>query len=160
MNAIGIIETRGLAAAVEAADTAVKSADAELLGYELSRGAGQITVKLEGDVSAITAAVEAGAQAASKVNQVVATLVMGRPHEDIHPLIYSSAMVGLVPTAAETEAEDVCEEPEAEDPSETDPEQAEAEAEVQKATCNLCGDPQCPRIKGDPHQNCIHFSGN
>ncbi len=188
MRAIGVIETRGLAAAVEAADAGVKSADVELLGYELSRGAGQVTVKLEGDISAVTAAVEAGAHAASKVNQVVATLIMGRPHEEIQPLIYSPDMIGLLKKetveepAAEALQPDACSEgmpdlagdrsegvlnqgeeedseqpvePEQEENSEqlVEPEQ-EATAET---TCNLCHDPACPRRKGEPHINCIHY---
>lgn len=184
MRAIGIIETKGMAAALEAADAAVKSANVELLGYELSRGAGQVTVKLEGDVSAITAAVEAGAQAASAVNKVIATLIMGRPHEDVAPLIYSSAMVGLPEKEEETSQETPVEEPletvetleeklpeepvedtvkpveTVEEPEEEPLEEPEEPLEFPEITCNLCRDPQCPRKKGEPRAKCLHNGEN
>jgi microcompartment protein CcmL/EutN len=78
-NALGLIETVGLVAAVEAADEAAKAANIELLGYELTRGGGMVTVKLQGDVGAIKAAVDAGANAAGKVGTVWATHVIPRP---------------------------------------------------------------------------------
>lgn len=152
MRAVGVIETKGLAAALEAADAAVKSANVTLLGYELSRGAGQVTVKMEGDISAVTAAVEAGAQAASAVNQVVATLIMGRPHDDVRPLIYSPFMVGL-PEEPQEEAAPVPAEPK--EPAGTEEPKPSEQAE---ATCNLCHDPACPRSRGEPRVNCIHYN--
>lgn len=154
MRAIGIIETRGLAAAFEAADAAVKAAGVKLLGYELSRGAGQITVKLEGDVSAVTAAVEAGAQAAAQVNQVVATLIMGRPHEGIEKLLYSPDMIGLWVKEGTVQEPGMCVDAGALEPSGDLLKEAPPEPEV---TCNLCRDPACPRGKGEPHISCIHY---
>lgn len=82
-QALGLIETRGLVPAVEAADAALKAADVELLGYELARGRGLTTIKLEGNVSAVEAAVAAASAAASRVGTVVSVHVIPRPHEQI-----------------------------------------------------------------------------
>jgi microcompartment protein CcmL/EutN len=90
MKALGLIETIGLTAAIEAADTAVKSADATLLGYENTRGGGLITVKLTGDVGAVKAAVEAAAAAAAKVGGVYSTKVIPRPAEGINKIIFNT----------------------------------------------------------------------
>ncbi len=83
-KALGLIETVGLAAAVEAADAAVKAANIHLIGYELTRGGGLVTVKLYGDVGAVQAAVQAGQMAANKINKVWSTHVIPRPHSDLH----------------------------------------------------------------------------
>ena len=64
--AIGIIETIGLAACIEAADVCVKSANVNLIGYELSKGGGMATLKIEGNVGAVKAAIEASVVAANK----------------------------------------------------------------------------------------------
>ncbi|MFT9498113.1 BMC domain-containing protein [Anaerosolibacter sp.] len=101
--ALGLIETVGLAAAMEAADTAVKSANVTLLGYENSKGGGLITVKLEGDVGAVKAAVEAGSAAASKINKVFSKQVIPRPHEEIEKLVYTKDTVGMTKSEIETE---------------------------------------------------------
>ena len=93
--ALGLIETVGLAAAIEAADTAVKSANVILLGYELTKGDGMVLVKLAGDVGAVKAAVEAAAIAASNVSKVVSKQIIPRPHDEIEKLIYSKETVGL-----------------------------------------------------------------
>jgi microcompartment protein CcmL/EutN len=86
-KALGLIETVGLAAAIEAADAAVKSANVALLGYEKTRGNGMITVKFVGDVGAVKAAVAAGSAAALQVGQVQSCLVIPRPHAEIETLI-------------------------------------------------------------------------
>ena len=93
--ALGLIETVGLAAAIEAADTAVKSANVILLGYELTKGDGMVLVKLAGDVGAVKAAVEAAVIAASNVSKVVSKQIIPRPHDEIEKLIYSKETVGL-----------------------------------------------------------------
>lgn len=85
--ALGLIETVGLTAAIEAADTALKSADVMLVGYEMARGGGLVTVKFLGEVSAVQAAVESGCAAASKVHKVKSNLVIARPHEDLEQMI-------------------------------------------------------------------------
>lgn len=101
--ALGLIETVGLAAAMEAADTAVKSANVTLLGYENSKGGGLITVKIEGDVGAVKAAVEAASAAASKINKVFSKQVIPRPHEEIEKLVYTKDTVGMTKSEIETE---------------------------------------------------------
>ncbi len=86
-QALGLIETVGLAAAIEAADTAVKAANVTLIGYERTRGNGMITVKITGDVGAVKAAVTAGVMAANRVNEVYSYHVIPRPHAEIEELI-------------------------------------------------------------------------
>ncbi|NLM04726.1 MAG: BMC domain-containing protein [Clostridiales bacterium] len=92
---LGIVETVGLAAGIEAADAAVKSANVQLIGYELTKGSGMVTIKVVGDVGAVKAAVDAACVAASKVSSVYSHKVIARPHEDIQQLIYSKETVGL-----------------------------------------------------------------
>lgn len=82
LNALGMIETRGLVSAVEAADAAVKAADVKLIGYQRVKG-GLIMVAVTGDVAAVQAAIHAGAAAASKVGQVISQHVIPRPIEDL-----------------------------------------------------------------------------
>lgn len=85
-EALGLIETRGLVGAIEAADAMVKAANVQLVGYE-KIGSGLITVMVRGDVGAIRAAVDAGAEAAAKVCEVVASHVIPRPHSDVERVI-------------------------------------------------------------------------
>ncbi len=82
---LGLIETRGLLPAIEAADAAAKAADVEVLGYEQVR-AGLVTVKLIGDVAAVSTAVHAGAAAAGKVGKVVSTHVIARPDRQLQTI--------------------------------------------------------------------------
>jgi ethanolamine utilization protein EutM len=86
-KALGLIETVGLVAAIEAADAAVKSAQVKLLGYELTKGGGMVTIKLLGEVSAVKAATSAGAAAASRVGKVVSVLVIPRPSDNTELMI-------------------------------------------------------------------------
>lgn len=81
-----MVETRGLTAAIEAADTMVKSANVVLVGYE-KIGSGLVTVIVRGDVAAVKAAADAGAQAAANVGEVVATHVIPRPHTDVEKIL-------------------------------------------------------------------------
>ena len=78
-KSLGLIETQGLLGGVTAADAAVKSANVELIGYELTKGGGWTTVKIQGDVGAVKAAVDAAKIAAGKVCRVVSTRVIPRP---------------------------------------------------------------------------------
>ncbi len=84
-EALGLVETRGLVGALEAADAGVKAADVRLLGTERA-DAGLVAVKFLGDVAAVKAAVDAAAAAAQRVGQLVAVHVIARPHEDIGPV--------------------------------------------------------------------------
>lgn len=218
-KALGLIETQGLVCAVTAADAAVKAANVELLGYELTKGQGMVTVKLQGDVAAVQAAVSAGAAAGSRVGRVVATHVIPRPHEELRRIVATPEMVpapkkeeqmpeeeeggagpagtgeehtpplegeespapgeieqeeeeeerveGPVAEAMEPEeggAEDhiemVMEQEEGEESPAGEAEGQEKEGEKgaqTEAVCNLCGDPECPRRKGEPRSRCLHY---
>lgn len=97
MHALGTVEVIGLVAGIEAADVACKTANVELVGYELAKGGGLVTIKVLGQVAAVQAAVEAAAQAAGAITRVVSKLVIPRPSEQIVPLIHSAATVGYSP---------------------------------------------------------------
>lgn len=81
-NAIGFVETRGYVAAFAAADAMVKAANVTILGRE-QVGAGLVSVLVQGDVGAVKAATEAGAEAATAVGEVVSVHVIPRPHQDV-----------------------------------------------------------------------------
>lgn len=81
-EALGMIETRGFAAMVEASDAMVKAAKVELVSYE-KIGGGYVTAVVRGDVAAVKAAVEAGVRGAEKVGEVVSVHVIARPHVNI-----------------------------------------------------------------------------
>ncbi|MBI5218193.1 MAG: BMC domain-containing protein [Bacteroidia bacterium] len=81
-DALGMIETRGFAAMVEASDAMVKAAKVELIGFE-KIGGGYVTAIVRGDVAAVRAAVDAGVRAAEKVGEVVSTHVIPRPHSNV-----------------------------------------------------------------------------
>jgi len=82
IGALGMIETRGFAAMVEASDAMVKAAKVELIGYEKT-GGGYVTAIVRGDVASVRAAVDAGVRAAEKVGEIVSTHVIPRPHENV-----------------------------------------------------------------------------
>ncbi|MGI6143446.1 MAG: BMC domain-containing protein [bacterium] len=177
-KALGLIEIEGLVCAVEVADAAVKAANVELLGYELTRGLGMVTVKLQGDVAAVQAAVSAGVAAGKKVGRVVAKHVIPRPHGELHGLIDTPDMVPgsikkcKVPEKEGERGEEPIETGEGQlqkeegvegpgDEVEGQPEKGLTEEEEKpaftEAVCNLCGDPDCPRRKGEPHSRCLHY---
>ena len=85
-EALGMIETRGLVAAIEAADAMVKAAEVTLIGTE-KIGSGLVSVMVRGDVGAVNAAVEAGANNASKLGELVAKHVIPRPHTDVEKIL-------------------------------------------------------------------------
>ena len=85
-EALGMIETRGLVAAIEAADAMVKAAEVELIGTE-KIGSGLVSFMVRGDVGAVKAATEAGAAAASRLGEIVATHVIPRPHSDVEKIL-------------------------------------------------------------------------
>ena len=86
MEALGMVETRGLTAAIEAADSMVKAAQVTLIRTE-KIGSGLVTVMVRGDVGAVKAAVEAGAANASRLGELVATHVIPRPHQDVEKIL-------------------------------------------------------------------------
>lgn len=89
-EALGMIETKGLVGAIEAADAMTKSANVSLTGYE-KIGSGLVTVMVRGDVGAVKASVDAGAAAAEKVGTVVSVHVIPRPHTDVEKILPHTA---------------------------------------------------------------------
>lgn len=81
-DALGMIEARGFAAMVEAADAMVKAAKVDLVGYEKT-GGGFVTAIVRGDVAAVKAATEAGAKSAERVGEIISVHVIPRPHENV-----------------------------------------------------------------------------
>ena len=86
MEALGMIETKGFVAMVEASDAMVKAARVELVSYE-KIGGGYVTAVVRGDVAAVKAATEAGARQAQRVGELVSVHVIPRPHEQIEALL-------------------------------------------------------------------------
>ena len=85
-DAIGMIETKGLVASIEAADAMVKAANVTLIGKE-KVGGGLITVLIRGDVCAVKAATEAGAEAAKRVGELISVHVIPRPHGEVNAIL-------------------------------------------------------------------------
>lgn len=85
-QALGMIETRGLVASIEAADQMLKSANVVLVGTE-KIGSGLVSVMVRGDVGAVKSAVEAGSAAAQKLGEVIAVHVIPRPHNDVEKIL-------------------------------------------------------------------------
>lgn len=85
-EALGMIETRGFPAAVEAADAMVKAAKVELVSYEKT-GGGYVTVVIRGDVAAVKAACDAGRAGAARVGETIAVHVIARPHADVDSVL-------------------------------------------------------------------------
>lgn len=86
MEALGMIETKGLVCLIEAVDAMLKSANVRSVGWE-KVGSGLVTAFVVGDVAAVKAAVDAGASAASKIGEVVSVQVIPRPHEELSNLL-------------------------------------------------------------------------
>lgn len=89
-ESVGFIETRGLTAAIEAADAMLKAANVEIIGSE-KIGSGLVSVMVQGDVGAVKAATEVGAEAAQRVGELVAVHVIPRPHGDLAKLMPKQA---------------------------------------------------------------------
>ncbi len=90
MKALGMIETRGMVAAIEAVDTMVKSANVEVLGMK-EIGGGLVSVYVQGEVGAVKAAIDAGATAVNKIGELVCVHIISRPSDET---------LALVPTAS------------------------------------------------------------
>ena len=86
LQALGMVETKGLVGAIEAADAMVKAANVHLIGKE-HVGGGLVTVMVRGDVGAVKAATDAGASAAAKVGELVSVHVIPRPHGDVELIL-------------------------------------------------------------------------
>jgi len=97
-NSLGMIETKGLIGAIEAADAMVKSANVQLVGKE-QVGGGLVTVMVRGDVGAVKAATDAGAAAAEKVGELISVHVIARPHTEVDAILPKSSRPGPAPKA-------------------------------------------------------------
>ena len=86
LEALGMVETRGLVAAIEAADAMVKAANVTLIGTE-KIGSGLVSVMVRGDVGAVKSAVEAGSTSAGRLGELIATHVIPRPHGDVEKIL-------------------------------------------------------------------------
>jgi ethanolamine utilization protein EutM len=86
MIALGMIETKGLVGAIEAADAMVKAANVKLIGKEYV-GGGYVTVMVRGDVGAVKAATDAGAAAAQRIGELVSVHVIPRPHDEVEGIL-------------------------------------------------------------------------
>ncbi|SCY24116.1 MULTISPECIES: ethanolamine utilization microcompartment protein EutM [Desulfoluna] len=86
MKALGMVETKGLVGAIEAADAMVKAANVELVGRE-QVGSGLVTAMVRGDVGAVKAATDAGAAAADRVGELVSVHVIPRPHSEVELIL-------------------------------------------------------------------------
>ena len=95
-NSLGMIETKGLIGAIEAADAMVKSANVQLVGKE-AVGGGLVAVMVRGDVGAVKAATDAGAAAAEKVGELVSVHVIARPHTEVDAILPKSRLSGPKP---------------------------------------------------------------
>ncbi len=85
-EALGLVETRGLVGSIEAADAMVKAANVTLVGRQ-QVGAGYVTVMVRGDVGAVKAATDVGAEAAARVGEVVSVHVIPRPHAEVETIL-------------------------------------------------------------------------
>lgn len=180
-NALGLIEIVGLAAALEAADAALKAANVQLIGYEMTKGGGMVVIKLTGNVGAVSAAIQAGKTAGSKVNKVFATHIIPRPHDTLSGIVTTKDTVGFKEKKSLVEKEkseeiqkdkeivaidelqlEVQEEIETAEKKKIEPSEQLPTEQPKKISgyCNICGDPACPRVKGDPKITCIHYDRN
>ena len=92
VNALGMVETRGLVASIEAADAMIKTAHVRLVAQE-ELGGGYITVYIRGEIGAVRSAVDAGATAAKRAGELVAVHVIARPHDSVEKLLPSGLTV-------------------------------------------------------------------
>ena len=97
-NSLGMIETKGLIGAIEAADAMVKSANVQLVGKE-QVGGGLVTVMVRGDVGAVKAATDAGAAAAEKVGELISVHVIARPHTEVDAILPHGRLSQQAPNA-------------------------------------------------------------
>lgn len=105
LEALGMIETRGFVALVEASDAMLKAANVELVGWD-KIGSGLVTAFVVGDVAAVKAAVDAGAAAASRIGEVVSVQVIPRPHEDLSGILTFTKAAVQMPAPAKAPKSD------------------------------------------------------
>ncbi|WP_067516296.1 BMC domain-containing protein [Endozoicomonas ascidiicola] len=104
-EALGFIETVGLVTCIQAADAMCKAANVELVGYE-NIGSGLVTAMVQGDVGAVTAAVQAGVECGSQVGEVLTSLVIPRPHEDVKIIVSQYLLADMLATVENLASEE------------------------------------------------------
>src|SRR5687767_9841466 len=95
-DALGLLETKGLVALIEGSDAMLKAANVEMMGWDKA-GSGMVTAFVRGDVAAVKAAVDAGAEAAGRVGQVISVHVIPRPHDDLGGMMPKAKKAGAAP---------------------------------------------------------------
>jgi microcompartment protein CcmL/EutN len=172
-TSLGLLEVKGLALAINAADAMAKSAAVNIIEIENTRGSGWMLIKITGDVASVQAAISTGSQLAEQNNGLVSQKVLSRPDEKLLRAVLNQAKTAVVkPKLKETEIISAVEEEVdnlhvAEEIVEEIDEVDEVTAETKTisdvpviVTCNLCQDPLCSRIKGEPHSDCINGGKN
>jgi microcompartment protein CcmL/EutN len=174
-RSLGLLEVAGLLSAVSVADVMLKTANTQLLAMEKAKGNGWTTVKIEGGVDAVHAAVDAGVVMAKQMNAFVSSKVIARPDEAVFKLFglnqverqiqkeevaISELEVEIVePAVNKEEVELVLEDEEVEEVTLTldvIEEEMITEEVTPDATCNLCQESDCERKKGEPKTRCLH----
>jgi ethanolamine utilization protein EutM len=92
-EALGLLETKGLVALIEGADAMLKAANVEMVGWDKA-GSGMVTAFVKGDVAAVKAAVDAGAEAAGRVGTVISVHVIARPHDELGGVLPKKKVAG------------------------------------------------------------------
>jgi microcompartment protein CcmL/EutN len=173
-KAYGFVEMKGLASAVVAVDTALKAANVEMEGLEPAKGQGMHTLKFNGEVSSVHAAVSSILGNRELSGKVFSHTVIARPSDGLEMMIEeASGLESSEDQKAEMEEEskeekslELLSEPEEIPPLEEPQEERVTDTLIQETekrkrkntvTCNLCGDPKCLRVKGEPRVKCIHY---
>lgn len=186
MKSLGYVECNGLSGAIVAADRMLKTADVDLSSIQNTKGNGWVTLQVSGELSAVTVAVEAVKDYLPNV--YVTSVVIGRPASGLSSLGKTDLLsqnpkkkehnqkatektITLTPEpvrnsidkrvddqANESSIKD--EEPQSSDNSKSvdGPDSEQDVSSSEKVTCNMCGDPKCPRKLGEPHKKCIHYN--
>ncbi|WP_143463621.1 BMC domain-containing protein [Levilactobacillus enshiensis] len=182
MEALGYVECNGLSSATVAADRMLKTSDVKLSRIRNAEN-GWITLEFTGDIAALKVAVETVKQTLPK--EYIAGLVIGSPADGLNKLgssgasdvaprgfnpekynpdgsMKESAMFGPHPEHRVTKTQDMPVDPQAktsaDDSTKTQvADESDDDQPSERATCNLCGDPKCPRKLGEPHNKCLHY---
>ncbi|MCC4386823.1 BMC domain-containing protein [Limosilactobacillus reuteri] len=182
MKSLGYVECNGLSGAIVAADRMLKTADVELSSIQNTKGNGWVTLQVSGELSAITVAVQAVKDYLPDV--YVTSVVIGRPATGLNSLGKTDLLqpnpekkqsekraVAKPSSTTEEEvkknensdesgvqAEQSLDEKEKVEDSESSDDKQDTNSDDNEVTCNMCGDPKCPRKLGEPHKKCIHYN--
>lgn len=152
MDAIGYLETTGLPGAIVVADKMLKTAAVNLVGLENTKGGGWVTVIISGDVAAVSVAIETGKQTVG--TDYVSSTVLANPAPGISDLSQNPIFAPVPETSTNEETPQQLQVTDVAPEAPAEPTVTKDEAE---ATCNLCGDPKCPRKLGEPRKKCLHY---